>query len=101
MDPESRRLANLGFPEGGVDPVEEARFGDWFAGIHASEDNPQRCGMYVRTVIRSGRTNSGVWFELTDGRGNFWEYKRDEVEFLRAGLLSPGRPGGGVADSRG
>ena len=50
------------------------KFGDWFRGVHASESNPQRDGMYVRTIRRSGRFNAGTFYELTDGKGNFWQY---------------------------
>jgi hypothetical protein len=49
-------------------------FGDWFTGIYASEDNPHRHGMYVRTIRRTGRTNRGTHYELTDGHGSFFEY---------------------------
>lgn len=58
------------------------KFGDWMRGIYASERNPYRDGMYVRTIRRSGRCNPGTYFELTDGRGNFWQYPRDSVTRL-------------------
>lgn len=49
--------------------------GKWFRGIHASERNPQRDGMYVRTVVRpSGTMNPGTFYELTDGKGSYWQY---------------------------
>lgn len=49
-------------------------FGAWFTGIYASEENPHRHGMYVRTIRRTGRTNRGTHYELTDGHGAFFEY---------------------------
>lgn len=38
----------------------------------ASVNNPQRVGTYVRTVRRTGRLNPGTFYELTDGKGEFW-----------------------------
>lgn len=52
----------------------EPQFGQLMRGVHASPDNPQRDGFYVRTVVRSGRLNPGRFYELTDKRGNFWRY---------------------------
>jgi len=50
-------------------------FGEWFTGIYASDENPHKHGMYVRTVRRTGRVmNPGTTYELTDGNGAFWEY---------------------------
>lgn len=50
-------------------------FGDRIRGIWAGEKNPQRDGMYVRTVRRTGRCNPGTFYELTDGKGRFWQYE--------------------------
>ena len=52
----------------------EPKFGEWLRGIYASERNPLRDGMYVRTVRRTGRCNPGKYYELTDGNGKFWMY---------------------------
>ena len=59
--------------------VSEPKFGEWLRGIHASESNPHRDGMYVRTVRRTGRMNPGKFYELTDGRGDFWQYPAKSV----------------------
>lgn len=56
------------------------QFGEWFTGIWASPGNPHRHGMYVETIRRSGRMNPGVHYRLTDGKGSFWEYKREDCE---------------------
>jgi len=49
-------------------------FGDLFIGVHASDENPHKRGMYVRTCRRRGAvTNPGVFYQLTDGRGDYWE----------------------------
>lgn len=55
------------------------KFGEWLRGIYASERNPLRDGMYVRTIRRTGRCNPGTYYELTDGKGNFWQYPRESV----------------------
>lgn len=39
----------------------------------ASVENPRRRGYFVRAGRRTGRLNPGVWWELTDGRGDFWQ----------------------------
>lgn len=60
--------------------VSNPQFGEWFTGIYASDLNPQKHGMYVRTIVRKGRVmNPGTSYELTDGKGNFWEYPRESV----------------------
>lgn len=55
------------------------KFGEWLRGIYASERNPLRNGMYVRTIRRTGRCNPGTFYELTDGKGKFWQYPRQSV----------------------
>lgn len=58
----------------------EPKFGEWLRGIYASESNPRRDGMYVRTIHRKGRMNPGKFYELTDGNGAFWMYPAQSVE---------------------
>lgn len=49
------------------------QFGEWFTSIYASPGNPTRHGMFVRAGhTPRGRMNPGPWWELTDGKGNFW-----------------------------
>ena len=55
-------------------------FGDWFTGIYASDDNPTKHGMYVRTIRRTGRMNNGTFYELTDGKGEFWQSSVENCE---------------------
>lgn len=51
------------------------RFGQWVRGDFAAEGNPLRDGIFVEVVRRGhGRMNPGVWYRLTDGHGEFWEY---------------------------
>ncbi|KAF1698319.1 hypothetical protein CSC62_05260 [Pseudoxanthomonas jiangsuensis] len=66
----------------------EPKFGEWLRGIYASESNPRRDGMYVRTIIRRGRMNPGKFYEVTDGNGNFWVYPAQSVERIAAALRS-------------
>jgi hypothetical protein len=62
--------------------VEQPKFGDWMRNTHASADNPIRDGHYVRTITRTGRVmNPGTCYELTDGKGKFWQ---TSPEFLVA-----------------
>lgn len=58
------------------------KFGDWVRGNFASENNPIRDGMFVRVVRRSGRMNPGVFYELTDGKGKFWQFLAKETTRL-------------------
>lgn len=59
---------------------ETPKFGEWRRGIWASEDNPTRDGMFVRAGrIPHGRMNAGLWWEFTDGSGNFWRYPPESV----------------------
>ena len=62
------------------DEMSEPRFGDWMQGVYASEDNPHKYGIYVRTIYRRGGMNPGKHYQLTDGNGSFWEYPVDAVK---------------------
>ena len=62
----------------------EPKFGEWLRGTYASESNPHRDGMYVRTIHRKGRMNPGKFYELTDGNGAFWMYPAQSVERIAA-----------------
>ncbi len=58
----------------------EPKFGDRFIGIHASKNNPHRNSIYVETIHRKhGVMNPGKWYRFTDGEGNFWEYRPEDV----------------------
>lgn len=48
-------------------------FGAAVENLMAGVDNPQRVGYFVRRVDRRGRRmNAGIWWELTDRKGDFW-----------------------------
>lgn len=74
----------------------EPKFGEWLRGIYASESNPHRDGMYVRTIHRRGRINPGKFYEVTDGKGAFWMYPAQSVERIAAALRSAQVPEGWV-----
>lgn len=74
------------------------KFGDWMRGIYASEKNPLRDGMFVRTIRRTGRCNPGTYYELTDGRGKFWQYPRESTVMLDADTRAQA-PAAGVTDA--
>ncbi len=59
------------------------KFGATVTNHFASEDNPTRVGIFVRSGRRNGRMNPGVWWELTDGRGKFWQVSPDAHHLLR------------------
>lgn len=49
-------------------------FGESVKNTMASVSNPTRVGLFVRVVRRPhGRMNPGTWWELTDGKGEFWQ----------------------------
>lgn len=49
------------------------KFGDRVECIHASEDNPQKRGFFVREGRHPrGAMNAGPYVEITDGEGVFW-----------------------------
>jgi hypothetical protein len=59
------------------------KFGDRMRSIYASERNPRREGIYVETIrVPHGRMNPGVWYRLTDGRGDFWETPANSAVFV-------------------
>lgn len=74
----------------------EPVFGDVVENGWASERNPTRRGFFVRAFIRKGRMNPGLTWEITDGKGKFWELKPDErvavtpAYRLRSGLTREG-----------
>lgn len=51
----------------------DPQFGDWYLNTLASVDNPTRIARFVRIENRPrGSTNPGLWWEMTDGHGQFW-----------------------------
>lgn len=54
------------------------KFGDILENSWASENNPHRVGVYIKTNNHTGRCNPGKHFYLTDMNGSFWELKHDK-----------------------
>lgn len=49
------------------------RYGDLMLMESAGKENPRRFGLFVKIVHRArGRINSGTWYQVTDGKGDFW-----------------------------
>lgn len=50
----------------------DPKFGDRLRNTAAGESNPHRDAFFVRKVRKTGRMNPGLWFEMTDGKGEMW-----------------------------
>ena len=48
------------------------QFGDRMRNLVAGEDNPRRDAWFVKQKIVTGRMNLGLWYTMTDRKGNFW-----------------------------
>lgn len=60
--------------------AEAMKFGDPIENVWASPDNPTKYGFFVRTIKRLGRVmNAGMWVEMTDGNGEFWEVNPEAI----------------------
>lgn len=58
------------------------KFGDRVMNPLAAENNPHKRGIFVEmVVIPRGRVNSGTFYRLTDGAGDFWRIP-DHVEIV-------------------
>jgi hypothetical protein len=57
------------------------KFGDLMCNLWAGDTNPNKFGMFVRQRRVTGRMNPGLWFELTDGSGKFWETNGEATVF--------------------
>jgi len=66
--------------------IKSLRFGETvIENPWASDDNPQKRGVYVRTHHKRGRLNPGIWVELTDGEGHFWQIPIESVKVVKRG----------------
>jgi hypothetical protein len=70
------------------------KFGDMMRNPWASESNPQRDGYFVRSTRRTGRMNPGLWYQMTDRNGKFWEVD-GSVQFF---IDEPAKPAPASAD---
>jgi len=54
------------------------KFGDLIENGWASDNNPQKISVYIKTNYHKGRINHGKYFNLTDMKGDFWELPNDK-----------------------
>lgn len=59
------------------------KFGATVTNRLAGDTNPRRVGIFVRAGRNTGRMNHGVWWELTDGRGDFWQVSPGAAHLMR------------------
>ncbi|WP_175183469.1 hypothetical protein [Achromobacter ruhlandii] len=57
------------------------KFGDRMRNLWAGESNPRRDATFVRRLRRTGQTNPGTWYEMTDERGDMWLSKPESLIF--------------------
>lgn len=76
ISPDPRPASPVGVE---ADPWPKPKFGDVVENGSASEENPTRRGFFVREFKRSGRMNAGLTWEITDGKGMFWEFKPKDI----------------------
>ncbi|MCD0236453.1 hypothetical protein [Enterobacter kobei] len=48
-------------------------FWDRMRNLVAGEDNPRRDAYFVKQKRVTGRMNPGLWYTMTDRKGNFWD----------------------------
>jgi len=65
------------------------KFGDLMRNPWASESNPQRDGYFVRAKRTTGKLNPGLWYEMTDKNGKFWEVNGKCQFFVDAPSSAP------------
>jgi hypothetical protein len=66
------------------EPTTAPKFGDLVENTFASANNPHRIGRFVRVIRRRGRLNPGTWWQMTDGRGDFWEVRPENLRAVNA-----------------
>lgn len=60
------------------------QFGDSMRNPWAGEGNPYRDGYFVREKRVTGSFNPGLWYQMTDGQGAFWETNGKVAMFREA-----------------
>jgi len=55
-----------------VNAGREPKFGDRMRNLWAGIGNPLRDATFIREVHKTGRTNPGRWYEMTDENGRVW-----------------------------
>lgn len=58
------------------------KFGDKVQNMCASDDNPQRTGLFVKSYTMKGVRNPGKYATMTNGSGKFWDIGFEAIEPL-------------------
>ncbi|MDE9566302.1 hypothetical protein KKI93_20220 [Xenorhabdus bovienii] len=58
------------------------QFGDHMRNPWAGEINPHRDGYFVRARRVTGKFNPGLWYQMTDKKGKFWEIDGQYAIFI-------------------
>lgn len=65
-----------------VNAGRKPEFGDLMMNPWAGDANPRHIANFVREIRKTGRVNPGLWYEMTDRNGNFWEVGGNTMIFL-------------------
>ncbi|WP_323870033.1 hypothetical protein [Xenorhabdus szentirmaii] len=57
-------------------------FGDYMRNPWAGEGNPHRDGYFVKSKRVTGKLNPGLWYQMTDKKGKFWEIDGQYAMFI-------------------
>ncbi|EKN3575993.1 hypothetical protein O1F58_004001 [Yersinia enterocolitica] len=57
-------------------------FGDLMRNPWAGEGNPRRDAYFVKSKVTTGRMNHGIWYQMTDRKGNFWDSDAKSLIFI-------------------
>ncbi|EKN3715433.1 TPA: hypothetical protein PXN30_002748 [Yersinia enterocolitica] len=57
-------------------------FGDLMRNPWAGEGNPHRDAYFVKSKVTTGRMNPGIWYQMTDRKGNFWDSDAKSLIFI-------------------
>jgi hypothetical protein len=57
-------------------------FGDPMRNPWAGESNPTRDAYFVKSKVVTGRMNPGLWYQMTDKKGKFWDSDGKSLVFI-------------------
>lgn len=84
MDDLKNRIAEVERASAEINKGRKPKFGDRMRNPWAGEINPHRDGFFVKATRRTGKFNPGLWYQMTDGKGEFWESNGKSMFFLDA-----------------
>ncbi len=58
------------------------QFGDRMRNLVAGENNPRRDAYFVKEKRVESRLNHGLWYTMTDRKGNFWDSCPEGLIFI-------------------